>query len=87
MNSNMNELIAKKDITIQDEFKSLSLIRELKATKMICVANCQLECSCFNVKMKKNNLCQLYNVTALNYLKEKNEVDNEFVYFKYNYKR
>ncbi len=82
MNSNMNEFIAKKDITIQNEFKNLSLIRELKSTrKIVCVAYCQLECSCMIFESKNDDICQIFNKTALNYLIEKNEVQNEFVYF------
>ncbi len=78
----MEELISKKDITIQKNFKYLSLISELKVTKIICVSYCKIDCSCLIAESKNNDLCQLFNKTALNYLTEKIEADNEFIYFK-----
>ncbi len=47
----------------------------------MCVAYCQLECSCMIFESKNDDICQIFNKTALNYLIEKNEVQNEFVYF------
>ena len=71
-----------KNIEIISEFKNLSIIQELKANKMICVANCKLIESCKTVESKNNEICQLHNETAFKYLVEKTEKQDEFIYFK-----
>ena len=79
---NLVKFVVNKRIEIINEFKSLSLIRELKTNKMVCVSMCQQDCSCSMVELKNNDICVLYNETATQYLKEKNEIENEFVYIK-----
>lgn len=79
--SNSLEFERYKKVEINDE-KNLSLIREFKANKIVCVTMCQLDCSCCILKSINNEICLLYTKNAMNYLFEINEKENEFIYLK-----
>lgn len=71
-----------ENIGVIDEFKNLSLIKELKAKKMVCVSTRQIDCSCHIAVLKKNEICELFNKTAQLYMTNKIEEDSEFIYVK-----
>lgn len=69
-------------IEIKSDKKNLSLIRVSKGSKMVCGSICQSDCSCFIFESINNNICKLYNETAMAYLIEKNAIENQLTYFK-----
>ena len=75
----LTEFNGYKQIEIND-VKNLSLIREYKVNKMICATMCQLNCSCFAVHTRNNDICRLHDKRAMEYLVDKRVKENEFIF-------
>ncbi len=66
-----------KDAELCAETAKTSVLFEFKTTKMFeCVSECGVECKCFMLVFN-DSFCQLYDITAKNYLLPSSKVNPE----------